>query len=186
LAWGAQPKARTLDELALHVAMVPGGVAQLVASPSPAQVPTFTDPTPATARELVPALDQAIATAKKTLGGMNDAALMETFRLMRGDRELFAIPRAGMLRSIMLIDSSLAISLLALPSAIRRSVAISRGVSCTRVTPSASFAAAAGARYVLPARTSRMQPMRSSAEMSLSTYAFAPAFNAREISSSVS
>src|SRR2546428_13661431 len=86
LAWRPHPKARTLGELALHVAMVPGGVAQLVASPSPAQVPTFTDPTPATAGELVPALDQAVATAKKALGGMNDAALMEPFRLMRGDR----------------------------------------------------------------------------------------------------
>jgi uncharacterized damage-inducible protein DinB len=102
LAWRPHPKARTLGELALHVAMVPGGVAQLVASPSPAQVPTFTDPKPATAGELVPALDQAVATAKKALGGMNDAALMEPFRLMRGDRELFAIPRAAMLRSIML------------------------------------------------------------------------------------
>jgi uncharacterized damage-inducible protein DinB len=102
LGWRPHPKARTLGELALHVAMVPGGVAQLVASPSPAQVPTFTDPKPATAKELVPALDQAITTAKKTLGGMNDAKLMEPFRLMRGDRELFAVPRAAMLRSIML------------------------------------------------------------------------------------
>src|SRR5262245_6350096 len=44
-----------------------------------------------------------------------------------------------------LMSSAVAISLLAFPSAISLSVAISRGVSCTRVTPSASFAAAAGA-----------------------------------------
>ena len=91
LAWRPHPKAR-----------MPGGVAQLVASPSPAQVPTFTDPSPKSAAELIPALDQGIATAKKALGGMNDAALTETWRLMRGDRELFAVPRAAMLRSIML------------------------------------------------------------------------------------
>ena len=44
LAWRPHEKARTLGELALHVAMVPGGVAELVASPSPAQAPQFTDP----------------------------------------------------------------------------------------------------------------------------------------------
>src|SRR6185295_16917648 len=44
-----------------------------------------------------------------------------------------------------LMSSAVAISLFALPSAISLSAAISRGVSCTRVTPSASLAAAAGA-----------------------------------------
>ena len=52
LAWRPHPKARTLGELALHVAMVPGGVAELVASPSPAQAPQFTDPSPTSASEL--------------------------------------------------------------------------------------------------------------------------------------
>ena len=48
------------------------------------------------------ALDQSIAKAKKVLGGMDDATLMATWRLMNGERELFAVPRAAMLRSIML------------------------------------------------------------------------------------
>ena len=51
---------------------------------------------------LLPALDESIAKAKKLLGGMDDGRLMETWRLMNGDRELFAIPRAGFLRAIML------------------------------------------------------------------------------------
>jgi uncharacterized damage-inducible protein DinB len=82
--------------------MVPGGVADLVASPSPAQAPDFTDPSPKSASELIPALDQSIARAKKVLGGMDDAALMTKLRLMRGERELFAVPRVALLRSIML------------------------------------------------------------------------------------
>jgi uncharacterized damage-inducible protein DinB len=102
LTWRPHPKARTLGQLALHIAMVPGAVAQLAASPSPAQVPTFTDPSPQSAAELIPALDQSIANAKKTLAGMDDATVTSTFRLMRGDRELFAVPRVGLLRSIML------------------------------------------------------------------------------------
>jgi uncharacterized damage-inducible protein DinB len=102
LAWRPHAKARTLGALALHVAMVPGGVAEFVASPSPAQAPAFVDPNLNSASELVPALDKSIADAKKLLGGMDDAALMSTLRMMDGDRELFAVPRVALLRSIML------------------------------------------------------------------------------------
>lgn len=102
LAWRPHEKARTLGQLALHVAIVPGGVAELIASPSPAQAPTFTDPSPDSASELVPALEQSIAKAKHVLGGMDDAALMATWRMMQGERELFAVPRVALLRSIML------------------------------------------------------------------------------------
>lgn len=102
LTWRPHKKARTLGELALHVATVPGGVAQLVASPSPSQVPDFRDSSPQSASELVPALEQSIATAKSVLGGMDDAELLATLRLMRGEREVFALPRVAFLRSIML------------------------------------------------------------------------------------
>jgi uncharacterized damage-inducible protein DinB len=103
LGWRPHPKARTLGELALHVAVVPGAVAQLAARPSPVEAPQFgADPSPAAAADLVPALDQSIADAKRTLQGMNDRTLTETWRLMQGDRELFAIPRAAFLRSVML------------------------------------------------------------------------------------
>ena len=103
LGWRPHQKARTPGQLALHVAMVPGGVAQLVSSPSPAPAPQFgPDPSPATSAELIPTLDQSIARAKQLLGGMDDAALTSTWRLTNGDRELFATTRAAMLRSIML------------------------------------------------------------------------------------
>jgi uncharacterized damage-inducible protein DinB len=103
LHWRPHKKARTLGELALHIAMVPGGVAEFVASPSPAQAPEFTaGPSPRKASELVPALEQSIAKAKSVLSGMSDATFTGTWRLMQGDREIFAIPRAAFLRSVML------------------------------------------------------------------------------------
>ena len=86
LTWRPHEKSRTLGELALHIANVPGSVAELVASPSPAQAPRFVDPKPARASELIAALDESLAKAK----------------LMNGERELFAVPRAAMLRSVML------------------------------------------------------------------------------------
>lgn len=102
LDWRPHEKSRTLGALALHVATVPGMIAQLVASPSPVQAPNFTEPAPQSAAELAPALDASIAKAKDVLGVMDDAELMETWRFMRGERELFAVPRVAFLRSIML------------------------------------------------------------------------------------
>jgi uncharacterized damage-inducible protein DinB len=88
--------------LAFHVAAVPGGVAEFVASPSPAQAPQFTDPSPRNASDLIPALEESITKAKAALARLDDAAVLETWRLMQGDRELFAVPRIAMLRSVML------------------------------------------------------------------------------------
>jgi uncharacterized damage-inducible protein DinB len=102
LAWRPHPKARTLGELAMHVAVVPGAVAELIGSPSPHQVPQFSDPILQSASELIPALDQSIAKAKHKLGGMADEEILATWRMMQGERELFALPRMALLRSIML------------------------------------------------------------------------------------
>jgi uncharacterized damage-inducible protein DinB len=102
LAWRPHPKARTLGELAMHVAIVPGAVAELIASPSPVQVPQFTDPVAQSASEFIPLLEESLAKAQAALGGMNDSDLMATWRMMQGEREVFAIPRAALLRSIML------------------------------------------------------------------------------------
>ena len=100
--WRPHPKARTLGEVAFHVATVPGSVAEFIASPSPAQFPDFIDPSPPRAAELIPALDESIAKAKQILGDMDDATIMATWRMMDGEREVFALPRVSLLRSIML------------------------------------------------------------------------------------
>jgi uncharacterized damage-inducible protein DinB len=101
LSWRPHAKSRTLGELALHVATVPGGVAQLVAT-SPVQAPQFADPSPTSASELIPALDASLATVRKTLGGMSDETITATWRMMAGDCEIMAVPRIAMLRSVML------------------------------------------------------------------------------------
>jgi len=102
LDWRPHPKARSLGQLAMHVAMIPGALAELATSPSPAQLPNFTDPLLESPSQLVPKLDESIAKAKKILTGIEDATLFETWRLMQGEREIFAVPRLGILRSIML------------------------------------------------------------------------------------
>jgi uncharacterized damage-inducible protein DinB len=101
LAWKPHPKSMSLGQLALHVATVPGMVAAL-ASESVVQAPQFTQPSATSTAELLPALDASVAKANDVLSGLDDAALGATWRLKRGDRELLAIPRGAVLRSIML------------------------------------------------------------------------------------
>jgi uncharacterized damage-inducible protein DinB len=101
LTWRPHAKARTLGQLALHVARVPGNVAE-IAIQSEIQPPQFADPSPQRASELVPALDESVARAKSVLGDMDDATATATWRMMQGERELLALPRAAFLRSIML------------------------------------------------------------------------------------
>jgi uncharacterized damage-inducible protein DinB len=102
LTWRPHVKARTLGQLALHVAIVPGGVAQL-ASTTPAQVPTFSDPSPSSTAEVLAALDDSLARARALVTAMDDAAMQETWRLVDdSNREMMAMPRAALLRSLML------------------------------------------------------------------------------------
>ena len=81
---------------------MPGAVAELAASSTEAQLPNFTDPSPQTAAELISTLDASISKAKNALSKLDDGAIMETWRLKHGDKEVFALPRVAFLRSVML------------------------------------------------------------------------------------
>jgi uncharacterized damage-inducible protein DinB len=101
LAWKPHPKPYSLGQLALHIAQLPGMVAEL-SMQSPAAPPAFVQEEARRSADLVPALDQAVAKAQSLLGGLDDQAAMDTWRLVVGDRELMAMPRVALLRAIML------------------------------------------------------------------------------------
>jgi uncharacterized damage-inducible protein DinB len=101
LAWKPHDKSMTLGQLALHVATVPGMVAELAVQPV-ISAPQFVQPAATSAAQLLPALDESVSRAKTLLGGMDDAALASTWRVMIGDQEVMALPRGAVLRSIML------------------------------------------------------------------------------------
>jgi uncharacterized damage-inducible protein DinB len=102
LSWRPHAKSFSLGQLALHVATIPGMVAELASQSSIPEPPQFIQAEAATAAELVPALKASLAKARQVLGGMDDAKLMETWRLMSGGNELMAMPRAAVIRMIML------------------------------------------------------------------------------------
>jgi uncharacterized damage-inducible protein DinB len=101
LAWKPHDKSMSLGQLALHVASVPGAIAE-ISRISPFPAPKFEHPSAASAAELVPTLDRSVAKAKTILREMSDADLGKTWRVVDGDREVMAIPIAALLRTIML------------------------------------------------------------------------------------
>jgi uncharacterized damage-inducible protein DinB len=102
LSWRPHVKSMSLGQLALHVATIPGNVAELASHATIPEPPAFIQAEAATSAELVPALKASLAKAREVLGGMDDAKLMETWRLMSGGKELMALPRAAVIRMIML------------------------------------------------------------------------------------
>jgi uncharacterized damage-inducible protein DinB len=102
LAWKPHPKSMSLGQLALHVATVPGNVAELAAMDTVPEPPAFVQPEAATAAELLPALAASVAKVRRHLGDMDDAAMGATWRLMSGGREVLAMPRVAFARTIML------------------------------------------------------------------------------------
>ncbi|KAA6462957.1 DinB family protein [Acidobacteria bacterium AB60] len=101
LMWKPHEKSMTAGQLAYHLAFVPGGVAEFVRE-SPRQAPDFKFPQPASREEILRTLDESVATVRRVLEGLDDAAMRETWRLLSGDKELVAMPRAQFLRDIML------------------------------------------------------------------------------------
>lgn len=102
LSWRPHPKSMSLGQLALHVATIPGMVAELAAVDTLPEPPAFVQAEAATAAELVPALKASIAKAREILGGFDDQAMGATWRLMAGGKEVMAMPRTAVARMIML------------------------------------------------------------------------------------
>jgi uncharacterized damage-inducible protein DinB len=102
LSWKPHPKSFSLGQLALHVATVPGNVAELAAIDLVPNPPAFIQPEAATAAELVPSLKESVAKARRALGGFDDARMSATWRLQAGGRDIMAMPRVAFVRAIML------------------------------------------------------------------------------------
>ncbi len=102
LTWKPHPKTMSLGQLALHVATIPGNVAQLAALDTVPAPPAFVQAEAATAAELVPSLTASVAKARQVLGGFDDARMAAMWRLQNGGSDILAMPRAALVRAIML------------------------------------------------------------------------------------
>jgi uncharacterized damage-inducible protein DinB len=102
LGWKPHEKSMTLGQLAQHVATIPGGIAT-IGSLDSYDITNFTKPPePESSAELVATLDENVAKAKSILGGMDDAALMQSWSLTKAGEPVMILPRVGLFRTILL------------------------------------------------------------------------------------
>ena len=103
LSWRPHEKSMTLGQLSLHIANIPGmisGLAQL--DEFDASQANFEPPQPQTVEEILTALATSVKTAEDYIAGINDETAAANWRMTLSGRELFSLPRAGLLRKIML------------------------------------------------------------------------------------
>jgi uncharacterized damage-inducible protein DinB len=101
LTWKPHEKSMSLGQLALHIAQTPGQVADLISELVVAR-PAFDRPQPSSTAEVMSALDESIANARRRLDGWDDGALLAEWKMTAGGQTLMALPRAAMVRAIML------------------------------------------------------------------------------------
>jgi uncharacterized damage-inducible protein DinB len=103
LAWKPHDKSMSLGQLAFHVAGIPGDLAHLAGLKGfEASQASFNPANPETLEHILAKHESSIAFAEEYLRGLDNTSLTDTWRLTLRGEEVFAIPRAAMIRSLML------------------------------------------------------------------------------------
>lgn len=101
LSWKPHPKSMSVGQLALHIAGIPGGLADLLSEPV-REAPVVPLPEARSREELLSALAEGVAKATGRLREWSDAELTAEWRMTRNGETVLALPRIGMVRTIML------------------------------------------------------------------------------------
>jgi len=102
LSFRPHPKAKSLGELAMHIASLQGLVAELGQLDSK-EAGTFPLDVEATSRaQILDAFAESIKRAKEIVGATDDERAMAEWKLTRDGNTLVAMPRIGFWRSILL------------------------------------------------------------------------------------
>lgn len=102
LEWRPHPKSMSAGQLAQHVATIPANAAR-VAQTDGFDVATRPENYPSCASRdaLLATFETSIAAAREALAGLDEARAGGIWRMTFGDREIFAMPRLAILRTIL-------------------------------------------------------------------------------------
>src|SRR4030095_5016962 len=101
LSWRPHPKAKSLGELAIHIAWLQGAVAEL-AQPESVELPNFPPNPEATSRaEIMEVFSKSLKKAKEIVDA-TDAHAMTEFTITKNGRTITSMPRISFWRSLLL------------------------------------------------------------------------------------
>ncbi len=103
LAWRPHAKSMSLGQLALHVATIPGNIANLAQLKEfDASQANFEPPSPREVQEIQAALEQSLKAAENIIGNMSEESASGNWRLTMKGNEVFTKPRLAVLRTLMM------------------------------------------------------------------------------------
>ena len=104
--WKPHAKSATLRQLALHVALFPNWMVEIFKTESldiaPPGAPPYRPPDANSRQEILEIFDRDLAAARTALSQATDADLRKMWTLLQGGTTLFAMPRAGVLRGMVM------------------------------------------------------------------------------------
>ena len=102
LSWRPHAKAKSLGELAMHIAWLQGGVAELT-QPDSIELPEFPpDPEATSRKEILDVFAENLKKAKDIVNATDDAQATALYTITKDGKTIMAAPRIAFWRSILL------------------------------------------------------------------------------------
>lgn len=102
LTWRPHPKAKSLGELAMHIATLQGGVAEL-SVPDTKELPDFPpDPEATNRAHILETFAESLKKAREIIASTDDTGAMAEYKVTKNGTNLMALPRIGFWRAILL------------------------------------------------------------------------------------
>jgi uncharacterized damage-inducible protein DinB len=106
LNWRPHPKSNTIGWNANHLAELPGWSVSIVTQPgfdfAPVGGERYQSPKLTSRNEIVELFDRNVADARKAIASLSDKSLSDPWTLRGGERVLFTMPRAAVIRSFLM------------------------------------------------------------------------------------
>lgn len=101
LTWKPHEKSKTAGNLALHIATIPGMISRAVLEDEWSG-PGGPVPEPQSVKQVLDSLDESVRTVREVLPTIDDQRMAGPWRFMMDGKEIIAMPRVAVLRTIML------------------------------------------------------------------------------------
>jgi uncharacterized damage-inducible protein DinB len=101
LTWKPHPKSLSLGQLAMHIAVGQGRLAEII-SKDTHEIGVISQPQPGPNDDILKTFNQGTADALGTLKKLNDSQLTALWTLTKGGKVVLSAPRIGVIRSILM------------------------------------------------------------------------------------